>query len=244
MIHFAFCDDSLDFLNTFGNCLSGLCKDLVPDDMEYVIASPFKKGDEVLDYVKNNPIDILFLDIDMPYMTGFEIAKELVRNYKDIRIVFMSAFDNFVFDSFEYYPFGYLRKQELESGLPRIIKRLIKKLNEPIKKIVISTKDGDIPLMIEDMLYIESTRNYYTVYTKDGGVYECRGTMSQAEDLVLHFDFFRAHSAFLINLHNVERIIDSCTVRLKGGITVPVAQKRMTMFKKAYMAYTRKLLNI
>lgn len=244
MIHFAFCDDDNDFLRSFGGCLSRLCKKLVPEEMGYSVAPPFHNGGEVLDYIQNNQIDLLFIDIDMPSMSGFELAKMIVNNYKGTRIVFMSAFDNFVWESFDYLPFGYLRKSDAEGGLPKIIKRIVTKKNEPVKKIIISSKDGDVTLMIEDILYFESMKNYYSVYTKDGGVYECRGTMSQAEDLVLNYDFYRGHSAFLINLHNVERVIDGCTVRLKGGFSVPVAQKRMTMFKKAHLAYMRKLLEI
>lgn len=57
--------------------------------------------------------DLIFLDIDLPNTSGFEIAEKLAKQKKNRKIVFVTGYDNYVFPSLEYYPFYYLRKSQL-----------------------------------------------------------------------------------------------------------------------------------
>lgn len=243
MLRIALCDDDKEFLNDFINEITCACKAVLSEDIDYSIVPGFLNGEKLIEYAESNHIDLLFLDIDMPKLTGFEIAKVFSEKHEDTLIVFMSSYDNFVYDVFEYSPFAYLRKKDLKNDLSKIVKRLLDKVTAPIRQVTLSSKNGVVALMVDDILYIESSRNYYTVHCLEGKTYECRGTMSQVEYVVKPFDFFRVHSAFLVNLNNVERIMDNATVLVKDNIMIPVAQRRMADFKKEYMAFTRRCLN-
>ena len=194
-------------------------------------------------YIKDKPIDVLFLDIDMPHMNGFELAKELCLEYPDTLIIFMSAYDDFVYDSFDFCPFAYLRKSKIIDKLPHVLNRIIGKLIKPKKQLSFMTKDGVMTFYVKDILYFESKRNYFIIFCTNKRSYECRGSLSKIEDTVLKFSFYRIHSGFLVNLEYVDRIVENSFVSIRGT-HLPIAQRRVVDFKTVYLDYMRRSLNI
>lgn len=243
MFNIALCDDNTQFLNLLEGKIRKECASLVPEKLECFIGPSFGSAEDVLLYIKSNPIDVLFLDIDMPKMNGFELAKILCKEYKDTIIVFMSAYDNFVYDSFEFSPFAYLRKNCMVDELPKLLTRVIEKLLEPTKQLTLVTKEGNFSFYVKDILYFESKHNNYIVHCNNMRSYECRGTLSQVEEAVTRFSFYRIHSAFLVNIEHVDRIIDNAYVSINGKL-LPLAQRRIVEFRKKYTEYTRRSLGI
>lgn len=239
MINFVLCDDNAQYLKMLKTYIDKELSVIVTDSEDYSISRTFSSGKELLGYIKDHQTDVLLLDIDMPELNGFEIAKIICRDYKDTKIIFMSAYDNFVYNAFEFYPFAYLRKSHISEELPKILRRVIDKIREPYRKIVITTTSGAKMIDVSSVTHIESNRNYCIVHTKQGEKYTCRGTVSDFEKTVEQYDFFRIHSAFLINLEYVERMLDNSFV-LVHNASLPIAQKRMQSFKKAYMDYIRR----
>lgn len=239
MFNIVFCDDNRQFLSLLRNAVEKECMKIVSKMEDYLIGPAFIKGKDVLEYIKNNPIDVLFLDIDMPEMSGFELAKVLCRGYPKTKIIFVSAYENFVYSSFEYYPFAYLRKDHIAEELPKILRRIIKKVHESGKQLILTTNKGIKKVGANEIVYIESNRNYFTVNLIHDKQYVCRGTLTNFEKQVSEFDFFRIHSAYLINFEYVERMMDDGYV-LVHRFSLPVAQRRMSEFKKSYMNYTRR----
>ena len=239
MFNIALCDDNLQFLNLLEGNIRRECARLIPEELECSVGPSFGNAEDVLSYIKLNPIDVLFLDIDMPNMNGFDLAKILCKEYKDTIIVFMSAYDNFVYDSFEFSPFAYLRKNCMVEEIPRVLNRVVEKILEPTKQLMLFTKEGNMSFYIKDILYFESKHNYFVVNCTSRRSYECRGTLSQIEEAVSHFNFFRIHSAFLVNMEYVDRIVDNSYISIKGR-QLPVAQRRIVEFRKVYTEYTRR----
>ena len=215
---------------------------VVPRGIDYTIGPAFGSGEEMMKYIADNHVDVLMLDIDMPDLTGFEIAKILCVEHPQIKIVFMSAYDSFVYSSFEYYPFAYLRKSHISKELPTVIKRIVEKMNESERLLTLTTTLGMKQVDISSILYVESNKNYCTFHLIHNNKYVCRGTLSTYENEVMAYDFFRIHSAYLINLEHIERILGKGFVLVKND-TLPVAQKRLQEFKKTYMDYLRRCFN-
>ena len=241
MLHIALCDDNSQFLSLLEGHIRQECAKLIAKERKFHILPPFGNAEEVLTYIKDHPIDLLFLDINLPNMSGFDLAKILCQEHRDTLIVFMSANDHFVYDCFEFSPFAYLRKNCIAEEIPRVLARIAEKSSQPTKQIMLATKDGNLSFFVKDILYIESKHNYFVVNCLYGKSYTCRGTLSQVEEAVSQFNFYRVHSAFLVNLEYVDRIVENSFVLIKGQ-SVPVAQKRMVDFRKTYSAYTRKSL--
>ena len=238
-MRFVLCDDNAQYLSLLRNFVEKECLKILKNDEDFCVGPAFGSGKELMNYLKNNHVDVLFLDIDMPHINGFEVAKVVCKDYKDIKIIFMSAYDNFVYNAFEFYPFAYLRKSHISEEMPRVLRRVIEKIHEPERKLLLSTVSGAKMIEVAAITYVESDRNYYIVHAIHERKYTCRGTLTQFEKEVEKYDYFRIHSAFLINLEHVDRMLDDGYV-LVGNASLPIAQRRLQEFKRAYMDYIRR----
>lgn len=242
MFNIIFCDDNSQYLTWLKKHVQRVCTTVIPRGMDYSIGPAFGSGEEMMRYIADNHVDVLMLDIDMPDLNGFDIAKILCDEYPQMKIIFMSAYDSFVYSSFEYYPFAYLRKSHISKELPTVIKRIVEKMNESDRQLTLTTTLGMKQVDVSSILYVESNKNYCTFHLIHNKKYVCRGTLSTYENELMPHDFFRIHSAFLINLEHVDRILEKGFVLVKND-TLPVAQKRLQEFKKIYMDYLRRCFN-
>lgn len=243
MFNIVLCDDNEGYMSLFKSLVNQEFERIIPEETIYKVGASFGGGADLLRYAENNKIDVLFLDIDMPEMTGFEIAKIMSRNYKEILIIFMSAYDNFVYESFDYLPFAYMRKEKIAEELPKVVYRINDKLLEKTRFVTLSTANKYVNVNAKEILFFESKRNYYMAHLTDDSTYSCRGTISKLEHEIGSLGFFRTHSAFLVNLEYINRFADDGYI-LIGNTKVPVAQKRAKEFKKSYLEFTRRHIGI
>jgi len=242
MFNIVFCDDNEQFLASIIAFMQGECNKYVLQGEEILLGPRLGNGEEAINYIMHHHVDVLFLDIDMPKLGGFDVARIIVKEYPHIKIIFMSAYDNFVYSSFDYYPFAYLRKKHISEELPNVIKRLVEKMYDSTKKLMLMTTTGVKTIDASMITYAESNKNYYIVHMLQGRQYECRGTLTALENDVMDGTFFRVHSAYLVNFEHIERILGNCRLQVKDA-TIPIAQKRMQEFRQAYMEYIRRCFN-
>ena len=243
MFNIVLCDDNEGYMLLFKSIVNKQFQKIMPKEATCKIGACFGCGADLLEYAKNHKIDVLFLDIDMPEMTGFEIAKVMSREHSETLIVFMSAYDNFVYESFDYLPFAYMRKEKITEELPKVSSRIKDKLLEQARFITLFTANKKIKEDTKKILFFESRRNYFITHLVNGSVYSCRGTISNLESETKLLGFFRVHSAFLVNLEHVDRVSDDGNI-LIGGKEVPIAQKRAKEFKKVFLEFTRRHMGI
>ena len=238
MYYIALCDDNVEFLSMLNDMLEKEFGEIVSP--KYKIAfEKFNSGRSLLDFAKKQKISVLFLDIDMPEMTGFDVAKVLGNENKDMLIIFVSAYDNFVYESFDYSPFQFIRKSRLPDDLKKIVTRINDKLFAPIKHIELQLLDESVNIDIKKILYFESEKNYYSVHLMGGEKLIGRGTMNSIEEKVKGLDFYRIHSGFVVNLEHAGRINHDGFLTV-GHTQIPISQKRMKDFKKVYSEYARR----
>lgn len=238
MLTIAICDDSSEFRRIFQNAIKKLTKDIFPKSLQNIVFVDFNQSKKVIDYLETDTIDILFLDIDMPEMNGLELAKQLVWRNADTVIVFVSGYDKFVYEVFEFSPFAFLRKDRIFDELPKTLARIAEKLERKSTDVEIVTVDGTCTVCARDMLYIKSKGNYYYCCDKTGKQLTCRGTLSEAESLFCKYDFFRVHSAYLVNLYHIRRIDKSDLYIGLNNEKIPIAQRRLADFRKVYAEFT------
>ena len=238
MYYIALCDDNIEFLNLLSDMLEKEFGEIVSS--KYKIAfEKFNSGRSLLDFAKKQTISVLFLDIDMPEMPGFDVAKVLGNDNKDMLIIFVSASDNYVYESFDYSPFQFIRKSRLPDDLKKIVTRINDKLFAPIKHIELQLLDESVNIDIKKILYFESEKNYYSVHLMGGEKLIGRGTMNSIEEKVKGLDFYRIHSGFVVNLEHAGRITHDGFLTV-GHTQIPISQKRMKDFKKVYSEYARR----
>ena len=243
MFNIVICDDNEGYLSLFMSVVNNQFQLNIHDTCLFKIGAGFVCGTDLLEYAENHRIDVLFLDIDMPEMTGFEIAKIVSREHIETLIVFMSAYDNFVYESFDYLPFAYMRKEKILEELPKVMSRIKDKLLEQTRYITLLDGNKEVLVDSKDILFFESRKNYYAAHLKNGSEFLCRGTLSKLENDIKSLGFFRTHSAFLVNLEHAERV-DNDGYILIGNNKIPIAQKRSKEFKKAFLEFTRRRIGV
>ena len=238
MLVFGVCDDDVTFAELLTDHIQQklIC---IPEEIEYYVKTFFSAA-EVSDYIRNNPIHILLLDIDMPGTNGFQLAEALQSQSPDTIIIFVSAYDNLVYDSFRFNPFCFLRKNHLKADLPQTLQKVLDKFLCTNDTKVFDTTDGAVNLRMQDILYIESVKNYYEVHCKSQKVYRCRGTISALETELSNTNFYRIHTAFLVNMENIATIAANRKIVLCDNTAIFVSLRKWQGFHDAYMAYCRK----
>lgn len=242
MLTIAVCDDNAQFAKILAQKLRSLCAYTLPEQAECRIAPIFSSGAQVLEYIKEHTVNILFLDIDMPGMSGFELAEKLRAFSPDTVIIFVSAYEEFVYSSFEYCPFRFLRKTHLSQELPSTFRKAIEKCLIDKEIITLDTVDGEVILRLKEIIFFEGQKNYYIAHTESGADYKCRGTMDSVEKLLAERDFFRVHAAFIVNEEHIENIDNSGFIVMKNKKAISVSKRRMSAFKDSYMKFLRRRL--
>ena len=241
MITIAICDDNAVFSNMLSEKINNLISSSLNKTCMYNVLSPFNGGRMYLEATKDYVIDALFLDIDMPEIGGFELAERLKELKHIPLIIFVSSFDNMVYGSFNYSPFGFVRKSNLDYDLKQTMERVISHFNQDEKTITLHTKDGIHNIKISEILYVECKNNYYTVKETSNAVYTCRGSITSIDKELEYSYFFKVHAAFIVNIKHVRSFYakDGC-VEMSDGVKIYIGKRRIAAFKKAYLDYLRK----
>ena len=239
MITFAICDDDTAFAERLSKDLYILCAKEFQSEMECAVLPAFDSARSVIDYLKKNPISVIFLDIDMPDMNGFQLAEYLCKEYPDILIIFVSFYEDFVYSSFEYSPFRFLRKAKLQEELRPVFHKVVEKCLFAGNALSFDTVDGEQILFLKDVSYLESEKNYFSLHLASGKSYKCRGTMAMAEERLLPYHFLRVGAAYIVNLEQVSQIRHGQAL-LKDGSVIPISRKKSEAFEKAYLQLLRR----
>ena len=159
----------------------------------------------LLQKLKENPIEVLFLDIDMPYYSGMDIASYISDNNLSTILIFVTSHDELVFKTFAYKPFGFIRKTHLEEEIDELVDRLSKELEFRKQELVI-TKAGEIvKIPLNEISYIESDGNYLNIRTGEE-IIRHRETMTNMENELKGKDFIRCHKGYLVNVNHIEKM--------------------------------------
>lgn len=224
-------------------------KSLLKDFMEIEIVGEARNGSEALEMIKKLSPDLLFLDINMPEMNGFEMIKHL----EEIpQVIFVTAYDEFALKAFEVNALDYLLKPVDPIRLQEAIKKLSNSEEELNSQSDAFLASKDRTLTLEDKVFIkdgekcwfielrkirmlESDGNYVKVYFDSSRPLLLRSLNSFEERLDARF-FFRANRKFIINLHWISSIENwfngGLRVELMEGEKVEISRRQAIRFKE------------
>lgn len=199
----------------------------------------FESGDRLLESDLKQ-MDVLFLDMDMPGKNGLETAKEIRKVNKDMFIVFLTAYSEFVFESFKVDAFRYLVKPLKDQELKETLDAIAQKLCEPEDYLSFQFQSEIYNIKYSDIIYIEGMRDKIWIYCKDS-TYRWRGTIKSLEDCLKGKGFFKIHRSYLINMNKIRKY-NSQAVWLECDYEVPISKYRLDDFKEEYIKLWSKVL--
>lgn len=209
-----------------------------------VMVDSFSSGEELIEKYEQGRqsgqlphYDILFLDIEMKRLDGFETAKRL-RAYGGTEIlIFLTSHTEMAMQGYEVNAFRFLgkplEKEKLAEALDEIGRRFLQE-----KTILLHTSEQDIMVAVSSILYVESMKNdvyYYVLEHKNTDcvkTYKVRGTISEVEEQLSGNGFFRCHRSYLVQLMYMESY-NSKEMILQTGITLPISRGKAGALKKA-----------
>lgn len=209
------------------------------------ICGRFTSAQNALDYLKNNSVDVVFLDVEMPGLTGFDFLDKFQE--RNFNVVFTTAYSKYALNAIKSDAVYYLLKpvdiDELEKCICRIEKALQKdsfdtKLEDALNKLneigagprkIKLVYDGKIAFFEPaDIIYFEGSGNYTYVYLNDGSKIILTRQLKQVESDLPEGIFFRIHKSYIINLTKVKAFLkNENTLLIDNDISLPVSlQKR------------------
>ena len=191
-------------------------------------------GEEGLEMIRENHPELIFLDIDMPGISGIEIARIIKeRNYKT-QVVFTTAFNNYAYDVIATEPLDYLIKPFGQDDLIPVIKKYWQKLNreederrfeiliqsqKTYGKVKFPTRNGAIILHPDDVALMRARGNSCELYLADGNIELVSRTLFQVATMFKSPNNYRISRSSCINLkflHKVDRSNKVCIISING----------------------------
>lgn len=214
-------------------------------------------GMEALRLIEELKPHIVFLDIQMPQMSGIEVARRLLyKNENTPIVIFVTAYDQFALEAFEVNAIDYLLKPIREERLEKSLKKIISterekpskdKLDKLIEYIQLNNKkapqrisvyhqDRLIPIETKDIIYI-TTEDRNTIIHSRKGKFETNHTLNELMENLDSTVFFRSHKSYIVNLNYIESIEpwfnSTYNINLKDNDDViPVSRNYFKEFKK------------
>lgn len=235
------------------NVLVLLLKKKWKDEVEIVGTSDSPYEGKLL--IENQNPDLVFLDIEMPGMSGINLIRSIPD--PDFYVVFVTAYDAYAIDAFELCAIDYLLKPASTEKIGRVIEKVkkashqtqnflsahLQKLESLLKqnqgngekKIALGMSDKIIFTDINDILYCEARGPYTNVYLQNGKNIVTSKTLGDFESQLVNHNFFRIHHSYLINLNRVKEFQrhDGGYVMIERDIRLEVSTRKRKDFLDA-----------
>lgn len=221
-------------------------KEFCPEIEVVAICDSAQSGIEA---IKKNHPDLVFLDIQMPHMSGFDMLQQL--ETIDFQVIFVTAYDRYAIKAIKFSALDYLLKpidiDELQAAVKKITDPVIKdqieyqlqatyknipKDNGGLKKVAVPTLDSLLFLNTNDIIYCEAEGNYTTIYMVGKRNLVVSKTLGDFEQFLTDSGFCRIHHSFLINMDHIHEYVkgDGGYVKLTEGHHADVSRRKKEHF--------------
>jgi two-component system LytT family response regulator len=198
---------------------------------------------EGLEKIKTLKPDVIFLDIEMPQLNGFDLLERLGKHESDV--IFTTAYNQFAIKAFKVCALDYLLKPIDPEDLKVAVQKALTKKNKvsaeqlemllsymkpekpKSKRIALTASDHLIFVETEKIIYCESDSNYTIFFLTDGQKIIVSKTLKDVEEILEGSDFFRIHASYLINMKHVSKF-----TRGDGGYVVMSNNQHITVSRK------------
>ena len=225
------------------------------------VLDDFGKPKEALEYLKSKPVDGIFLDIEMPGMTGFDFVDEL--NVKDCQVVFVTAYSQYAIQAFKANAIDYLLKPISISDLERSVLKMEERKREKSKeldstylmslrnlvegqksgktssKITVPNTNGFKIIDSDEIVRISADGAYSHISFANSKSMLVTKNLGHFEEVLDQNKFVRTHYSHIINLDYLKEFsnIDNGTAIMEDGNKILIAKRRLKEFKDKVDAY-------
>ncbi len=198
-------------------------------------------GKKALQLIASQKPDVVFLDIELPDMTGFELLQQV--DDINFQTIFTTSHSHYAIKAFRFNALDYLIKPINENELDEAIKRFLKSAGNKIEvkhalsnlesksvedqKLVLLTQNGTLRLPLKQITHIEGERNYSYIHLSNGSRELSSKNLAYFEDILTDKGFFRSHRSYLVNRYHINELKNEHFV-LKHGLEIPISRRKRT----------------
>ena len=222
---------------------------------EVTISAICNSGQEALIAIQKIKPHLVFLDIEMPYMNGFELLEKLP--VIDFELVFTTSYDQYAIKAFRFSALDYLLKPidreelqkavkkvsgRMQSPMPQQLEILLQKINHTnnsIQRIALPTMEGLQLVPVSSIISCASDGNYTIFLLKDKQKIVVSRPLKEVEEILAEHSFFRVHYSYIVNINEIDRFIktDGGYLIMSDGSTVDVSRSKKEMLLKKLLPY-------
>ncbi len=234
------CDDE-HFARQEVRKLCGLYFSEQKEDYNYI---EFESGEEVLSYCmqqENEPVELLFLDVEMEGLDGIQLKEQLLRQRVIERIVFVTSHKDKVFDAFGQKTIGFITKPPTYERVEKMLTIVREEKQENVELAFDGYRGEKHSIRLEEIAYFKAAGSYTEIYSYASGsdTTECFVISKKIGEVELEmrdYCVLRVHKSFLINLANVKNVGEVLTVRNLDE-KIPIGRKYKEQVKRVYASY-------
>ncbi len=238
------------------HCVDSLFLDLERYCPEVHIVHALTSSKDCLTAIRKESPDLLFLDIEMPWMNGFELLDFL--HPIDFEVIFVTAYDSYAVQAFRASAADYLMKPIDRSDLIDAVKKVKSRIEQgnsstqidmktmldnyfmgqKVQKIMLPDKDGQKFVELDSIMYVEAMSNYAKLHLINGDSILVTLTLKNIEQRLEGARFIRVHHSFIINMDHVSQYVrtDGGYLVMANQAKIPISRSRRSDIKEIIKA--------
>lgn len=211
---------------------------------EVEVTGIFYDGSDALIAIRKQAPDLIFLDVEMPKMNGFDMLKQLPT--VNFEIIFTTSYDQYALKAIRFSAIDYLLKpidtDELQNAVQKVIQRSQKPIAQqleilmqkfykpsvPVSRVALPTMEGLQMIAVDTIISCEADSNYTSLRLKNKKkIVVCRN-LKDIEELLEEYSFVRVHRSYLVNLNEVEKFVkgEGGYLIMSDGSTIDVSRNK------------------
>lgn len=207
---------------------------------EMTCLGDFDKISNACEFLKENKVDFIFLDVQLNGEIGIDIVKYLPKEKLTFEIIFTTAYSGFALEAFALCAIDYLLKPLKEDRFVEAIERVIKKHKvsseqlellqylskaETIDKIILKNSEGQYPIQLNEIVYLKADNVYTEFYLLTKKRIVVSRPLKEYELLLTNTQFFKPHRSYIINTAQIAKILVN-EIEMKDQTMIPLARDK------------------
>ena len=203
-------------------------------DFEYILDA-YDRGFDLLEHYKRD-VDLLFLDIRVPDMSGMEVARRIREVDENVMIIFVTNLTQYAIEGYSVHAFDYILKPLAYTSFSAKLERALRMLSYRSSDVTLDlrTRDGGRRISADAITYIEIPNHDILVHIGSETIRQW-GTLSKFETALHDAHFVRCSSSYLVNLKYVQKILGDQVI--VGGSSLSISRPRRKEFLNALAQY-------
>lgn len=234
MLNIAICDDDSIFIERFEKLITNELSEF--PHMEYELHIIADDGEDCIELAANQQIDVLFLDIQLPSISGKEIARRIRMRNKTMLLIFLTSLETEMLETYQYEVFDYIPKSLLETRISLTVRRIVEKYKdrEQSKEQFLVYLDDNaiygkqvdtIYMNVNEILYFETVNKKIYIHHSKGKQLLARIRYEEIKKQYCKYGFIDIHRTCMVNPKYIYLVREQ-EVELDNGICLPLSRRK------------------